>query len=252
MTAHTAEALLPRWKLNRNSDVPLHTQIERLLRKLISSPPYSSGALLPDELTLASRLGVSRGTVRNSILNLVHQGLLERRKGVGTKVVQSGLIAWASLTGEMRRKGIDVQSFLLDVSEKPAGPSVAVALQVATGIPLLCLDQVRGWDGRPVLQSQSWFHPRLNLSGQEDFRRPLYGLLKEETGVAAEHAQEEFVAVRADATIAPRLQVKKGTPLLLRRRTTVDADGRPIDYAEIYYHTGEISLTLTSRWEPVD
>jgi len=132
MTAHTAEAFLPRWRLNRNSDVPLHVQIERLLRKLISSPPYSSGALLPDELTLASRLGVSRGTVRNSILKLVHQGLLERRKGVGTKVVQSGLIAWASLTGEMRRKGIDVQSFLSDVSEKPVEPAVAAALQVAT------------------------------------------------------------------------------------------------------------------------
>jgi GntR family transcriptional regulator len=159
------QRLLPRWRLNRNSDVPLHVQIERLLRKLISSPPYSSGALLPDELTLASRLGVGRGTVRNSILKLVHQGLLERRKGVGTKVVQSGLIAWASLTGEMRRKGIDVQSFLLDVSEKPAEPAVAAALQVATGIPVICLDQVRGWEGRPVLQSQSWFHPRLNLSG---------------------------------------------------------------------------------------
>lgn len=51
MTAHTTEAFLPRWRLNRNSDVPLHVQIERLLRKLIFSPPYSSGALLPDELT---------------------------------------------------------------------------------------------------------------------------------------------------------------------------------------------------------
>src|SRR6516225_11437832 len=202
MAPHSADAFLPRWRLNRNNGVPLHVQIELHLRNLISHPPYSLGALLPDELTLASRLGVSRGTVRNSILKLVHQGLLERRKGVGTKVVQSGLIAWASLTGEMRRKGIDVQSFLLDVSEKPAEPAVAAALQIATGIPLLCLDQVRGWDGRPVLQSQSWFHPRLNLSGQEDFRRPLYGLLKAETGVAADHAQEEFVAVRADATIA--------------------------------------------------
>jgi DNA-binding Lrp family transcriptional regulator len=33
---------------------------------------------------MASRLGVSRGTVRESILNLVHQGFLERRRGVGT------------------------------------------------------------------------------------------------------------------------------------------------------------------------
>ena len=109
MAPHSADAFLPRWRLNRNNGVPLHVQIELHLRKLISHPPYSLGALLPDELTLASRLGVSRGTVRNSILKLVYQGLLERRKGVGTKVVQSGIIAWASLTGEMRRKGIDVK-----------------------------------------------------------------------------------------------------------------------------------------------
>jgi len=252
MAPHSADAFLPRWRLNRNNGVPLHVQIELHLRKLISHPPYSLGALLPDELTLASRLGVSRGTVRNSILKLVYQGLLERRKGVGTKVVQSGIIAWASLTGEMRRKGIDVKSFLLNVSEAPAKPIVAAALQVATGISVLRLDQVRGWDGRPVLQSQSWFHPRLKLSGLEDFRQPLYGLLKEVTGVAASYAREEFVAVTANAAIERRLNVKKGTPLLLRRRTTVDADDQPIDYAEIYYHTGAISLTLTSRWEPVD
>ena len=160
---------------------------------------------------------------------------------------QSALFVRSAVAGR-----VDVQSFLLDVSEKPAEPAVAAALQVATGIPVICLDQVRGWEGRLVLQSQSWFHPRLNLSGHEDFRQPLYGLLKEVTGVAADHAREEFVAVTADTPIAHRLQVKRGTPLLLRRRTTVDADGRPIDYAEIYYHTGEISLTLTSRWEPVD
>jgi DNA-binding GntR family transcriptional regulator len=102
MTAHTAENLFSTWALDRSSGVLLHVQIERLLRDLISRPPYSSGALLPDELTMASRLGVSRGTVRESILNLVHQGFLERRKGVGTRAVQTGLVDWASLTGEMR------------------------------------------------------------------------------------------------------------------------------------------------------
>src|SRR4051812_2298690 len=161
MTAHTAEDFFPRWKLDRTSGVPLHVQIERRLQDLIRRPPYSAGAFLPDELTLASRLGVSRGTVRESILNLVRQGLLERKKGSGTRVVQSGLIAWASLTAEMRRKGIDVQSFLLEVSEKTAQGKVADALQVAVGTPVKCLDQVRGWKNRPVLQSRSWFHPRL-------------------------------------------------------------------------------------------
>jgi GntR family transcriptional regulator len=252
MTAHTAESFFIPAKLDRKNGVPLHVQIERLLEDLIRQPPYSAGALLPDELTLASRLGVSRGTVRNSILNLVHLGLLERRKGVGTRVVQSGLVAWASLTGEMRRKGISIQSFLLEVSDKIAKGKVADALQVPAGTPVKCLDQVRGWDNRPTLQSRSWFHPRLGLSGKEDFRRPLYELLKDETGVAADHAREEFLAVAADARTARRLKVKKGTPLLLRLRTSFDSEGGPVDYAEIHYHTGNISLTLTSRWEPVD
>src|SRR4051812_4986276 len=133
MTAHTAEAFFPRWKLDRTKGVPLHVQIERRLQELIRRPPYSTGAFLPDELTLASRLGVSRGTVRESILNLVHQGLLERKKGSGTRVVQSGLVAWGSLTGEMRRKGIDIQSFLLQVSETTAKGKIADALQLPAG-----------------------------------------------------------------------------------------------------------------------
>jgi GntR family transcriptional regulator len=252
MTAHTAEAFFAPWKLDRTSGVPLHVQIERLLHDLIRRPPYSTGALLPDELTMASRLGVSRGTVRESILNLVHQGFLERKKRVGTRVVQTGLVAWASLTGEMRQKGIDVQSFLLKVSTKTAEGKIADALQVPVGTQVKFLDQVRGWNDRPVLQSQCWFHPRLEFSGKEDFRRPLYRILKEETGIATDHAREEFLAVAADRPTARRLKVKKGTPLLLRRRTSFDTKGLPIEYSEILYDTGDISLTLTSRWAPVE
>jgi GntR family transcriptional regulator len=102
------------------------------------------------------------------------------------------------------------------------------------------------------LQSRSWFHPRLKLSGKEDFRRPLYKLLKEETGVVADHAREEFLAATDDGPIARRLKIKKGTPVLLRRRTSFDSQDRPIEYAEIQYDTGDVSLTLTSRWNPVD
>jgi GntR family transcriptional regulator len=252
MAAHTAESSFLRRKLDRSNGIPLHLQIERMLRKLISSPPYSSGALLPDELTLAEKLGVSRGTVRNSILHLVNQGLLVRRKGVGTRVVQSGLVAWASLTGEMRRKGIEIQSFLLEVSEKRASSKVAAALKIAEGTIVKCLEQVRGWDNRPVLQSVSWFHPRLKLTGSEDYRQPLYELLKQKTGITPVHALEEFRAISANAVLARRLRINKGGPLLLRIRTTVDPNELPIDYAEIHYQTGVISLTLDSRWRPVD
>jgi GntR family transcriptional regulator len=167
MTTELAETFFSTWKLDRSNGVLLHVQIERFLREMITRPPYSSGALLPDELTMANRLGVSRGTVRESILHLVHQGSLERRKGVGTRAVQTGLVDWASLTREMRRKGIKVQSFLLESSEKMAKGKVADALQVPVGTLVKFLDQVRGWDDRPVLQSRSWFIPGSNFPGEK-------------------------------------------------------------------------------------
>ena len=50
--------------------MPLHAQVERLLRDLIREPAYREGRLLPDEVTLARRLGVSRNTVRAGIARL--------------------------------------------------------------------------------------------------------------------------------------------------------------------------------------
>jgi GntR family transcriptional regulator len=239
------------WRINRKSGAPLYIQIEQFLQELIRRPEFAGGGLLPDEVTLANRLGVSRGTVRNSIMKLVNQGYLSRRAGVGTRVakrgVESGIVAWKSLSREMARKGIEVQSFLLEVSDESADEQIAEALQIPTHTTVKCLNQVRGWDDTPVLNSRSWFHPRLGITGNEDFSKPLYQVLKEETGVAVDHAHEEFLAVIADARMSSLLDAKKGAPLLLRRRTTFDSGERPIDFAEIHYRNDNFSLTLDLR-----
>jgi L-rhamnose-H+ transport protein len=158
----------------------------------------------------------------------------------------SRMEAWVSLTAEMKRKGVGLRNYSLEVTEQVASGKIAEGLQMPAGTAVKCLDQIRGWDDKPMLQSRSWFHPRLKLSGQEDFRRPLYELLKDETGINADNAHEEFLAVPADAKLAYQLEIKEGAPLLLRRRTVSDSSRRPIDYAEIYYRTEAFYLTLDS------
>ena len=77
------------FKLNLESPIPLHAQIEDYLRKLIVQDDYKNGEkLLPKEVMLSKRLGVSRNTIRQAINKLVIEGHLERKKGVGTKVVK--------------------------------------------------------------------------------------------------------------------------------------------------------------------
>jgi len=158
--------------LDHQSPVPLRAQVEQLLRKLIQQSEYQKGALLPNETTLAAKLGVSRGTVRMGISKLVFEGLLQRKAGVGTRVatkhLESGIRAWRSFTREMAAKGIAVNNFRLDYQLMTASEDAAQALQLATGVKVWRVDRVRGWSGRPVLNSTSWFHPRLNLKGKED------------------------------------------------------------------------------------
>lgn len=234
--------------LDHRSPVPLRAQVEQLLRELLREPRYQSGGLLPNELALAAKLGVSRGTVRSGISKLVFEGLLERKAGVGTRVarnhLESGIRAWRSFTREMAAKGITVQNFRLDYRQVEPSEEAARALQVAPDVRLWRVERIRGWDGKPVLASASWFHPRLGLNGSEDFNRPLYEALETATGVKPQHAREEFLAVTADAPLARRLQVPRKTPLLLRRHTVCDAGNRPIEFAEVYYVSSRFTLTL--------
>ena len=98
-------------KIDHTSPIPLHIQVENLLREMINDPEYQNGKLLPKEVDLAKRLGISRNTIRQATNKLVYENLLVRKKGVGTKVIKSNvstkLDSWFSFTKEMKRKGID-------------------------------------------------------------------------------------------------------------------------------------------------
>jgi GntR family transcriptional regulator len=248
MAKPTAAEWTPIWTLKRQPGSPLYLQVEEFLRGLIRLRPYENGELLPDEVTLAKELGVSLGIVRSSLSRLVHEGMLERQAGVGMRVirrpVESGLFAWRSFSREMLKRGIQVQSLFLEISTSEATNAAAAALRISPGTSVLFLERVRGWADMPMQHALTWFHPRLGLSGNEDFHEPLYDLLKAVTGVDAERAHEEFEAIAATPEMAKRLLVKRGTPLLRRHQTTFDSVGKAIDYTEIRYRTDNFKLEM--------
>jgi GntR family transcriptional regulator len=238
--------------VNPADPAPLHAQIERELRRMIALPEFQNGALLPDEQTLANGFGVSRGTVRVALTRLVHDGLLQRKAGVGTRVSQrqaaeSGIGSWRSFSREMAEKGIQVENFQHKYELAAADAAAVRTLEIKPGTKIWRLDRVRGWRGRPVLHTRSWFHPRLGLTGREDFSQPLYEVIESETGVVVDNAREEFTAVSAKAAMARLLAVKSGEPLLLRSHTVFDAGNRPVEFAEVHYVSSRFTLTLEIR-----
>jgi GntR family transcriptional regulator len=161
--------------------------------------------------------------------------------------LESGIRAWRSFTREMAAKGITVENFRFDYRLVAAPAEAVDALHFTRPVRVWRVDRVRGWGGKPVLRSQSWFHPRLGLKGSEDFRQPLYETLEAATGVRPHHAREEFLAVTADAAMMRLLQVGANTPLLLRRHTVFDSGNRPMEYAEVHYVSSRFALTLDMR-----
>lgn len=66
--------------IDHKSKLPLHIQVEELLRELILLPKYKNGAFLPKEVELSNRLGISRNTIRQATNKLEHEGLLVRKR----------------------------------------------------------------------------------------------------------------------------------------------------------------------------
>ncbi len=64
----------------------LGTDVAHQIGRSIVTGRYRPGSLIEDESSLASRFGVSRTVVRDAVKVLVGKGLLEVRRGIGTRV----------------------------------------------------------------------------------------------------------------------------------------------------------------------
>jgi GntR family transcriptional regulator len=235
-------------KIDTESKAPLHNKVEQMMRALIEQPTYRNGEFLPKEVDIAEQLGVARNTVRHAISKLVNEGLLVRKKGVGTKVaagrIPTRLDSWWSFTKEMQAKGIEVVNFELDVQIVPANEEVAAAMHIKAATKLVRLSRLRGTSDGPSLLSLSWFHPRLKMTGWENFSKPLYQMLEEDFGVIVTVSREEISAISAEGMLAEKFGVEIGSPLLFRQRIVSDTDGRMVEFNKVYYKGDGFSYSI--------
>ncbi|MCL3779324.1 GntR family transcriptional regulator [Prolixibacteraceae bacterium JC049] len=236
-------------KIDHNSPLPLHAQVEMLLRKMIELPEYKGGGLLPKEVDLAKRLGISRNTLRQATNKLEYEGLLIRKKGIGTKVAEKGITTnldnWQSFTQEMTDQGVDFVNFLIDTKWVKASDKIAQFFNIEKGSEVLCLSRLRGFKDGPFVYFESYFHPRIELTGKEDFTKPLYSILEDEYNVVPSISKEEIRARLASKIIAEKLHIKKGDPVLVRERFVSDPGNRPIEYNVGFYIAEKFTYSIT-------
>ncbi len=242
------------FKLDHNSPIPLYAQIEESLRALIVKKEYKSGdKFLPNEVTMSKKFGVSRNTIRQAINTLVQEGLIDRKKGVGTKVVSrkisTRLDNWISFTKEMRNQGIEVVNYLVNIELVDTDDEVYDALGVAKTKKIWKLEKIRGSKDAKYLYSVSYFHPRVGITGDENFISPLYELLEKDHDIVVSTSKEKLRAIKADSLLAKKLDIGKDMPLLKRERLVTDIGDRPVEYNIVYYHTDYFTYDIDIKRE---
>lgn len=220
---------------------------------MIAQPTYQSGKLLPNEVDLAKRLAISRATLRQAINKLVYEELLVRKKGVGTKVASKKFSSksknWLSFSQEMKARGITIRNFELHVSWVIPDETVSLFFDIQPDKKVLKLERLRGRPEEPFVYFVSYFHPRVGLTGDEDFKRPLYDILEKDYGIIADLSKEEISAKAADKFFATKFDIEVGEPLLFRKRFVYDQADRPLEYNLGYYKADSFIYTVESRRE---
>lgn len=238
--------------IDHQSKVPLHIQVENLLRHLITTPEYKNGSFLPKEVELANTLGVSRNTIRQATNKLEYEGLLKRKKGVGTvvapkKKLVTGLDHWYSFTREMKERGVDVINISLKAEMVQPTEIVADFFKITPDRKVLKLSKLKGTiDNSPIVFFESWFHPRIALKLDDDYSVPLYTMLETKYGVKVVRSSENIIAKIA-GRLANKLETASGSPILVRERFVYDPGDRPIEYNIGYYRSDKFTYSIDIR-----
>jgi DNA-binding GntR family transcriptional regulator len=168
--------------LDRSSPMPLWSQLARQLEAAITRGDLRPGQRLDTEVDLAERCGLSRPTVRRAIEDLVAQGLLVRRRGVGTQVVQAPVqrpLELSSLHDDLAASGRRPSTRVLACAVVPADDAVAAALGLPLGEPVVALERLRSAQGEPLALLRNWLPADLGeLSADLLAEHGLYALLR--------------------------------------------------------------------------
>src|SRR5690242_11607404 len=127
---------LRRFVVDRGSPVPLYFQVAQHLEDSINSGALPVGTLLQNEVDLAASMGLSRPTMRRAMQHLVDKGLVVRRRGIGTRVVQPKLrrpLELTSLFEDLSASGQKPTTELLSFGTTEADEEVAARLGLKAG-----------------------------------------------------------------------------------------------------------------------
>jgi GntR family transcriptional regulator len=239
-------------KIDRQSPVPLYFQLSRLLIGDITSGRWAPGDRLVSEAEMCDFYGVSRATVRQALLRLENDGLIERFKGRGTYIADVRHRSWLLQSS----KGLfhdEMGRFRAAVTSKVVRCDVAALPHWATdalGLPDggegVILERLRSVDGQVASHVSDYLLKRYEAAARSLEQRDgsLYDRIAEMEGVSVHGGRRILEATFAKHEIAKLLGVGSRTPLMLIESVSWDANLQPFHCFNAWLRTDRVHVEI--------
>lgn len=224
--------------------LPLYYQIKHTIRNSISNKELSPGERIPSTYQLADRFKVNHLTVRQAIDELVQEGFLVSKRGLGTFVSDNkNLIHSLSIeiTGFMDEIFYEIQkakTVSVVINEIPATSVVRESLALSPAEKtVIRIKRVR------LLREQSFNYAvnylPVNIGSkiiEEDlYKKPLLQILEQDLKIQFTDSYQTIQASFADQEVSNQLNIPSGSPILFIERIIYTKKNKPVEILHASY-----------------
>jgi GntR family transcriptional regulator len=233
---------------SRSNGLPAYQRIQGTLRKRIDAGDLRTGDAVPSERDLAKIHSVSLMTARHALASLEREGVVERRRGIGTFVSAPKIHfnKLMSYTEQMASRSMTAGSKVLfaKIIDDEQEANARLSLSPKSGV--IKLERLRHAAGEPFALetcylSAAQFPGLLSAPVQ---RESLFGILERDYKIEIGYADEEVDATAADPRTADLLDVPRREPLLRIRQVIFSTNGKAVLYVLGFYRSDRHNLVI--------
>jgi DNA-binding GntR family transcriptional regulator len=226
---------------------PLYHTIYHELKQRISSATYAPGAALPTERRLSEEFGVSLITIRRAMDELVLDGLIERRQGIGSFVrdrPRNVAVRMSSFTPDVRSGRLRLVRSLLQDDTVMASPEVAARLGVRPGSVLRHLVRLDSEGDSPLSVDEAFIPPALaaTITPEVAALPSFLSVWEEKSGFTLSRTDFEISVQTSGKADQALLQIGPDAPLLITDELILSQDGVPVARIITRYRTDRTRL----------
>jgi GntR family transcriptional regulator len=230
----------------------LHLQVRSLLLQEIIQGEFATLDMLPTEMELCERLGVSRTTLRHAVTALEQEGYLRRRQGKGTIIDRNvcAMTARFDLNAEfsdlLRDLGYTPRVQFFASEEEPADPERARLLKVSENSPLLSINKLWLADEKPAIWCVDSIPTSLINKPYSDelLREDIFFFLRETGGHVVSYLIANLFPRRLGEELGQLMGIDANEPVIASNAIGYNPNGLPVLYTSEVYAPGIVTHSV--------